>query len=623
MSGIIGYIGDRPVIPVLIDGLKRLEYHGYDSAGLAVIVRDSVFYQKTPGRIHNLEERINSHNHAGEIHGGGYGIGHTRWATHGKPTEENAHPHCDCTNNLFVVHNGLLENFRKLKKNLSAAGHVFRTETDTEVIAHLLEKYLAQLGALEQAVIRTAQDLTGQFTFAVICRQDREKIVAIRSGPPLMVGLGEKEYFLASHGPAILPFTTTVIPMADGEVAIISKDSVSLTGLDGQPRAPKIEQLSPDGTASERGGFRHYMLKEIFEQPQAVRDTTLGRVEHASGRVAFEELEISSAELKCIKKINIIGCGTSLHAALYGKYVLEALARIPVEVDFASEFRYRNPIIGSDTLTIMISQSGETADTLLAAREAKKRNSKLLAISNVLASTLIRESHGVICTRSGLERAVASTKAFTSQLTVLMLLSLYLAQIQDRIFWDNSSAYLEKIEDLPSKLEQLIGRRAEVLTIAQELADFRGFLFLGRGPHFPLALEGALKLKEVSYLHAEAYAAGEIKHGPLAIIDPSMATVVMATHDLSDSNSMILYDKMLSSIHEVKSRDGQVVALATDGDREVPKIADHTIFIPKTLNLLAPILEALPLQLLSYYLADIRGCSIDQPRNLAKNVTTG
>lgn len=622
MSGIIGYIGGRPVIPVILDGLKRLEYHGYDSAGLAVMTPDKVYYEKTSGALHNLEERINSLSN-GYRTAGGCGIGHTRWATHGKPTEENAHPHCDCAGSVFVVHNGLIENYRKLKKKLISAGHEFRTETDSEVIAHLLEMRLGEGASLEVAVAQVARELAGQYTFAAIARQDGEKIVTVRSGPPLMVGMGENEFLLASHGPAILPYTNNVFQLADGDIAVLTQHEAYLMELNGQRREPQMQQLTQDVAASEKDGFRHYMLKEIFEQPQAVRNTTLGRIDRATGKIAFEELEIGPAALKAVKKINILACGTSLHAALFGKYVIEALACIPVEVDAASEFRYRSPIIGSDTLTLTISQSGETADTLLAAREAKKRNSKLLAISNVLVSTLTRESHGVICTRGGLERAVASTKAFNSQLTVLILLALYLAQLHERIFWDDSSAYLEKLEAIPGQLEQLIAQRNRYQTVAQALAGARGFLFLGRGVHFPVALEGALKLKEVSYLHAEACTAGEIKHGPLAIIDPQMAAIVIATQDPSNSTSMILYDKMLTAIQEVKSRDGRVLALATEGDREVARLADYTFFIPRTGDLLSPILEVVPLQFLSYYLADIRGCNIDHPRNLAKNVTTG
>ena len=621
MSGIVGYIGERPVIPVLLDGLKRLEHQGYDSAGLVVIQPGAVYFEKTAGRIQNLEERIQGRAGNGDWAAGGYGIGHTRWATHGRPTEENAHPHCDCTGSLFVVHNGLIENHRRLRETLALQGHTFRTETDSEVIAHLLEKYMGEGDLLERAVARAARDLSGACTFAAVSTRDRDKIVTLRGGPPVWVGLGRQEFMVASDGSAVRPYADRLFRLADGEIAVLTGDRAYVIDQEEREREPRIEPLPADGELSEKGGFPHYMLKEIFEQPQAVRNTALGRVDHVSGRIVFEELEIRPAELKAVRKINLLACGTSLHAALYGKYVMEALARIPVEVDYASEFRYRHPIIGPETLTITISDSGETADTLQAAREARRRNSRLLAISQTLSSTLIGESHGVICTRPGPERAVASTKSFVSQLTILALFALHMAQLQERIFWDDACLHLERLAAVPGQIEQVLAGHAGVRQVAERLVDSRGFLYLGRGVHFPMALEGALKLKELSYVPAEAHPAGEIRHGALALIDPAITTVLLATQDARDAASMILYDKMLAGLLEVKSRDGRVVALATEGDTQVPSLADHTLFVPPTSDLLAPILEVVPLQLLAYHLADLKGCSIDQPRNLGKNVT--
>ncbi len=615
MCGIVGYIGRHKAVPIILEGLKRLEYRGYDSAGLAVYCEDDqLAIRRAKGKLRNLEEALET-----SPVDGAFGIGHTRWATHGRPTEENAHPHRDCKGNLVVVHNGIVENYLPLKHQLEAEGHEFKTETDTEIIAHLVEKHFE--GNLEQAVRAAVKELTGVFALAVISREDPNKIVAARSGPPVVIGLGDNEYFVASDVPAILSHTRDMFFLADGDMAILTREGVRLTDFDGQPVNRQITHVLWDPIAAEKGGYKHFMLKEIYEQPRAVRDTTLGRVAQETGRIWLDEMEISPEEFSRFRQVKIIACGTSWHAGLAGKFMIEKLARIPVEVDYGSEFRYRDPLISEDTLTVVISQSGETADTLAAQREAKQKGSKTIAICNVVGSMITREAAGTVYTHAGPEIGVASTKAFTCQLTALFILAMYLGQANKRLDENRSRCLVQELLHIPGKLEKVLSHDAAYEALARELHRAKDFLYLGRGVHFPIALEGALKLKEISYIHAEGYPAGEMKHGPNALIDESLPVVVIATHDATDPESRIIYEKTLSNIQEVKAREGIVVALATEGDPHVRKLANHVIELPHTSDLLGPILEIAPLQLLAYHIAVRRGCDVDQPRNLAKSVT--
>jgi glutamine---fructose-6-phosphate transaminase (isomerizing) len=615
MCGIVGYVGAHRAVPIILEGLKRLEYRGYDSAGLAVYCGgDQLEIRRAKGKLRNLEEAIRVNPVDGT-----FGIGHTRWATHGRPTEENAHPHRDCKGEVVVVHNGIVENYLPLKQLLQEEGHTFRTETDTEVIAHLVEKYFK--GNLEEAVRTAVKQLTGVFALAVISRSEPNKIVAARSGPPVVIGLGDNEYFVASDVPAILSHTQDMFFLADGDMAILTPDGVRLSDFDGRPVVRQVSRILWNPIEAEKGGYQHFMLKEIFEQPRAVRDTTLGRVGQESGRVFLDEMDIPPADFARFKQVRIIACGTSWHAALAGKFMIERLARIPVEVDYGSEFRYRNPIVNPDTLTVVISQSGETADTLAAQREAKLKGSKTVAICNVVGSMITREAAGTIYTHAGPEIGVASTKAFTCQLTALFVLAMYLGQSNGKLGEEESKCLVQEILRLPGKLESVLSHDAVYEALARNLHHVKDALFLGRGIHYPIALEGALKLKEISYIHAEGYPAGEMKHGPNALIDENLPVVVIATRDPSSRESGVLYEKTLSNLQEVKAREGVVVAIVTQGDDEAKRIADHVIEIPAASELLLPILEIVPLQLLAYHIAVRRGCDVDQPRNLAKSVT--
>src|SRR2546429_1457088 len=622
MCGIVGYVGKKRVVPVIIEGLRRLEYRGYDSAGIAVAGNgDGLQIRRAEGKLRNLEETIRL-----KPLDGTYGIGHTRWATHGRPTEENAHPHRDCTGKIVVVHNGIVENYLSLKKKLIEEGHKFSTETDTEVIAHLIEKHLFKTGnghhpTLEEAVRRTVKELSGVFALAVISVDEPNKIVAARNGPPLVVGLGNEEYFVASDVPAILYHTRDIFFLADGDLAVVTPAGVQLTDFAGEPIQRQVQHVTWDPIMAEKGGFKHFMLKEIYEQPRAVRDTTLGRVSQDTGHIFLDQMEITEAEFRSAKKINIVACGTSWHAAQAGKFMIERLARVPVEVDYASEWRYRDPIIASDTITMLISQSGETADTIAAQREAKAKGSKTVAICNVVGSMITRESGGTIYTHAGPEIGVASTKAFTAQLTALYLFALYLAQLRGTMSAEEAKAAVQELTRIPGKLEHLLTQEEECEDLAKEYVRAQDFLFLGRGIHYPIALEGALKLKEVSYIHAEGYPAGEMKHGPNALIDENLPVVIVATRDLNDSGSSVRYEKTLSNLKEVKARSGKVIALATEGDDEIKEAADHVLYTPPAPEELLPILEIVPLQLLAYHIAVRRGCDVDQPRNLAKSVT--
>ena len=618
MCGIVGYIGKRQAVPIILDGLKRLEYRGYDSAGIAVLEgangATNLVVRRASGKLRNLEEVVRANPLEGT-----YGIGHTRWATHGRPTEENAHPHRDSKGNLVVVHNGIVENYLELKHDLEAAGHVFVSETDTEVIAHLIEKHFK--GKLEDAVRATVNEIRGVFAIAVISKLDPDKIVAARSGPPAVVGLGEGEYFIASDVPAILNHTRDILFLGDGEMAVLTADGVQLTDFNGKQIKRAVQRILWDPIMAEKGGYKHFMLKEIYEQPRSVRDTMLGRIGQETGRVFLDEMSITPAEFAAFQNVRIIACGTSWHAALAGKFMIERLARLPVEVDYGSEYRYRDPIIGPETLTVLISQSGETADTLAAQRESKAKGSKTLVICNVIGSMMTREASGTIMTHAGPEIGVASTKAFTSQLTALFILAMYMGQQRGKLSDEASLKLMQEAAQLPGKLERILSNDDIYPELVKKLHTAKDFLYLGRGIHFPMALEGALKLKEISYIHAEGYPAGEMKHGPNALIDETLPVVVVATYDPDDEASKVRYEKTLSNIQEVKARSGVVIAIANKGDEVVAKMADHFLSIPTTHELLLPILEIVPMQLLAYHIAVRRGCDVDQPRNLAKSVT--
>jgi glucosamine--fructose-6-phosphate aminotransferase (isomerizing) len=622
MCGIVGYVGKKPVVDVIIEGLRKLEYRGYDSAGIAVAGNgEGLQIRRAEGKLRNLEDVIRI-----KPLDGTYGIGHTRWATHGRPTEENAHPHRDCTGKIVVVHNGIVENYLSLKKKLIGEGHKFTTETDTEIIAHLIEKYYINSGnghrpALEESVRKAVKELTGVFALVAIATDDPRKIVAARNGPPVVIGIGKDEYFVASDVPALLDHTRDLFFLADGDLAIITEEGVRVTDFDGHSMERKPQRITWDPIMAEKGGFKHFMLKEIYEQPRTVQETTLGRISQDTGRIFLEEMHVDEAEFRALRKINIAACGTSWHAGLAGKFMIETLARVPVEVDYASEWRYRDPILDSETITLLISQSGETADTIAAQREAKSKGSKTLAICNVVGSMITREAAGTIYTHAGPEIGVASTKAFTGQLTALYLFALYLAQVRGTITEEQSKKAVQELTQIPGKLEQILTTDEACDELAKKYVRAQDFLFLGRGIHYPIALEGALKLKEISYIHAEGYPAGEMKHGPNALIDENLPVVIIATRDENSPQSMLRYEKTMSNLKEVKARSGIVIALATTGDKEIAEEADHVLYVPPAPEELSAILEIVPLQLLAYHIAVRRGCDVDQPRNLAKSVT--
>ena len=617
MCGIVGYVGNKQVVPVLLDGLRKLEYRGYDSAGIAVVdERHTLDIRRAEGKLRNLEEAIRL-----KPLDGTYGIGHTRWATHGRPTEENAHPHRDCTGRVVVVHNGIIENYVQLKERLKTRDHVFVTETDTEVIAHLIEEYLKEDDSFEQAVRRTCRDLRGIFALSIISTDEADTIIAVRQGPPVVIGMGDGEFFVASDVPPILQHTRDVFFLGDGELAVLTRDSVRVTDFDGNSVEPQQQRITWDPIMAEKGGFKHFMLKEIYEQPRAVRDTVQGRVSLDTGRVYLEEMDITPQEFKEFDRVMIAACGTSWHAGLAGKYMLEQLARVPVEVDYASEFRYRDPVINEKTLLVVISQSGETADTIAALREAKGRGAKILAICNVQGSMITREADGTILTHAGPEIGVASTKAFTSQMVALYLFALHLGSLRGALSEEQARDHAQQLAELPVKIEHLLNDSDELEELAKEFHRATDFLYLGRGINFPVALEGALKLKEISYIHAEGYPAGEMKHGPNALIDERLPVVVVNTRAEGDEASELRYEKTHSNIVEVKAREGQVISVLTEGDRMSSTVSDHVIEVPASSDLLSPILSIIPLQLLAYHIAVRRGCDVDQPRNLAKSVT--
>lgn len=616
MCGIVGYIGPKKVVPLILDGLKRLEYRGYDSAGVAVVSQNGKLeIRRASGKLRNLEEAVRLSPLEGS-----YGIGHTRWATHGRPTEENAHPHRDCTGQVVVVHNGIIENYVELKQHLSEKGHKFVTETDTEVIAHLVEANMNG-GPLETAVQKTVKQLNGVYALAVVSTKDPQKIVAARWGPPAVIGLGQNEFFVASDIPAVLHHTRDVFFLADGDIAVITSGGVRLMDFEGAAIQRPVQHITWDPIMAEKGGFKHFMQKEIFEQPRAVRDTLVGRVSLDSGKVFLDEMDITEQEFRDFQNIKIVACGTSWHSALAGKFMIERLAQVPVEVDYGSEYRYRDPIVDHRSLVIVISQSGETADTIAAQREARQKGAKTLAICNVVGSMITREAAGTILTHAGPEIGVASTKAFTGQLTALALLALHIGELRAGTTPEEAKTLVHEMARIPHKMEWILQRDDEYEALARQFFRHSDFLYLGRGIHYPIALEGALKLKEISYIHAEGYPAGEMKHGPNALIDENLPVVIIATRDENDAASMTRYEKTVSNIKEVKARDGIVISIVTEGDRLAREASDHVIEIPAAPEILAPILEILPLQLLAYHIAVRRGCDVDQPRNLAKSVT--
>ena len=612
MCGIVGYIGSKDVVPVLIEGLRKLEYRGYDSAGVAVVANGAVTLRRSAGKLANLESVIDADPLTGD-----YGLGHTRWATHGRPTEENAHPHRDCTGRIVVVHNGIIENYLDLKQELQRQGHNFVTETDTEIVAHLVEREMKNDG-LENAVRRALMLMRGLFALVLISADDPEKIVAVRNGPPIVVGLGDKEFFVASDIPAILNHTRDVVFLGDEEMAVVTRSGVAFSDFFGRPVSKATQRVLWDPIMAEKAGYKHFMLKEIFEQPTAARETILGRVSQDSGKVFLEEMKIADKQLMATDRVTILACGTSWHAALIGKFLIEQLSRLPVEVDYGSEYRYRNPIVTKKTLTIVITQSGETADTLAALREAKREGSPSIAVCNVVGSMATRETDGTVYTHAGPEIGVASTKAFTTQLVALYLLALRLGQVRGVLSLEASKGHVDALLQLPLLLEQTLKVAPQVEEVAARFHNRSDFLYLGRGVNYPIALEGALKLKEISYIHAEGYPAGEMKHGPIALIDEAMPVVNIAPHGH-------VFEKMIGNMQEVKARGGSVIALTTRGDDKLSAILspkdDVIIEVPKTSDLLTPILMVVPLQLLAYDIAVRRGADVDQPRNLAKSVT--
>jgi len=606
MCGIVGYVGKRNVVPILLAGLKRLEYRGYDSAGVAVIEGDGLKVSKKAGKISKLEETINQTEFNSTI-----GIGHTRWATHGEPTSENAHPHTDGADTIAIIHNGIIENYGILKNTLENKGHQFRSETDTEVVAHLIDEFYE--GDFEEAFQRALSELTGAYGFAVISKYEPGKIYVARQGSPLVVGIGDGENFLASDVSAIVTHTRNVFYLNDGEMAVLTREGIETKTSSNVLIDKEVETITFDVGDIEKSGYPHYMLKEIFEQPETIRDAFRGRILTGEGKVKLGGLTEVKEKIADAHKIIIIACGTSWHAALIGEHLIEEYCRIPVEVEYASEFRYRNPILGKDDIVLVISQSGETADTLAAMREGKEKGALPIGIVNSVGSSIARESIAGVYIHAGPEIGVASTKAFTSQVTVLFLIMLMIAR-KKTMSVVTGQHLLSELSDLPKKVQNILAQSHIIEEIADKYKESKNFLYLGRGINFPVALEGALKLKEISYLHAEGYPAAEMKHGPIALIDEDMPVVFIATKDL-------IYDKVISNIEEVRARRGKIIVIATEGDKKIAEIADHIIYIPQTSQALVPILAAIPLQLLAYYIAVKRGCDVDQPRNLAKSVT--
>ena len=618
MCGIVGYVGNKQVVPLIIDGLRKLEYRGYDSAGIAVVdVDHKLKIQRAEGKLRNLEDVLRH-----KPLDGTYGVGHTRWATHGRPTEENAHPHRDCSGRVVVVHNGIIENYLELKEALRKKDHTFVTETDTEIIAHLVEEHLKEDNNFESAVRKTVQELRGIFALSMLFTDEADTIISARLGPPVVIGIGDGEFFVASDVPAILEHTRDIFFLGDREIAVMTKAGVRVTDFAGNHVEPQRQRITWDPIQAEKGGFKHFMLKEIYEQPRAVRETVEGRISLDSGRVFLDQMkELTEADFKKFTSIKIAACGTSWHAGIAGKYMIEQLARVNVDVDYASEFRYRDPVLDDNTLLLVITQSGETADTIAALREVTERGGKVLSICNVQGSMITREAQGTILTHAGPEIGVASTKAFTAQMIALYLFGLYLGQLRGTLTDEESRAHAQQLAELPVKMEHLLNEADSIEDLAKEFFRSTDFLYLGRGINFPIALEGALKLKELSYIHAEGYPAGEMKHGPNALIDERLPVLFINTREAGNRASELRYEKTHSNIVEVKAREGIVISVLTEGDTMSSVVSDHVIEIPSSSDLLSPILSIIPLQLLAYHIAVRRGCDVDQPRNLAKSVT--
>ena len=610
MCGIVGYLGDKDAVGVIVEGLKRLEYRGYDSAGVAVLGPSGLEVRRAAGRIKVLEGILRDHPVRGTV-----GIGHTRWATHGRPTDENAHPHTDGSGTLVVVHNGIIENYLPIKERLAAEGHVFTSETDTEVIAHLIERHLGQTPRLEDAVRRALGELKGSYAIVVLSKRTPDRLVAAKHGAgSVVVGLGQGETYLASDIPALLAHTRDVVVLEDEDVAVVTRHGVEIADLQGAPVSRAPARILWDPILAEKGGYRHFMLKEIYEQPRAVADTLRGRVSPEGGTVVLPEIGLDPDVVAGLQRVVFVACGTSYHAAIVGRFLVERLAGLSSDVDLGSEFRYRDAVLGPETLVVAISQSGETADTLGAVKAARDRGAPIVGITNVVGSALARESTGVLYTHAGPEIGVASSKTFTATLTACYLLALWLGRRRGVLLAEDGRKHIQSLLELPRLMEQTLEREPEIAELAKEMAAYNNFLFLGRGLHYPLALEGALKLKELSYLHAEGYPAGEMKHGPIALIDDGMPVIALTPRDAS-------YERMMNTVEEVRARDGHIIALAHEGDRDIAARAARVMTVPATAELLSPILMALPLQLLSYHVAVRLGRDVDQPRNLAKSVT--
>ena len=608
MCGIVGYIGGKTVIPILLEGLKRLEYRGYDSAGLALICENEMKIFKTAGKIAELEKSLNGSEMDGII-----GIGHTRWATHGEPNEVNAHPHTDCSGRLAVVHNGIIENYETLRKELIAKGHTFRTETDSETLGHLIAEYRRSGCDLAEAARLALSGVEGTYGIVILSQDTPDRLVAARRGSPLVIGHGDNEYFIASDTAPLVAYTKDVTYLDDGEVAEITKEGITVKTIDDRVVKKAIEVIEMDIGQIEKSGYDHFMLKEIMEQPQTLQDSMRGRLLLDEGTARLGGLENDLESLLYARRVVITSCGTSWHASLIGEYMMEELVGIPVEVEYASEFRYRDPVLGNDSVVIALSQSGETADTLAAIREAKRKRSKVFGICNAVGSSIARETDAGVYLHAGPEIGVASTKAFTSQVTVLALITLLLGRIRS-LSTARGKEIAQELASIPAKVTRVLDNRPQIREIAEKYQFVKNFLYLGRGYNFPVALEGALKLKEIAYIHAEGYPAAEMKHGPIALIDRDMPVVVIATRDS-------IYDKVLNNIEEVRARKGRVIAIATEGDEEIGRRADSVIYVPETIEMLNPLVTVIPLQLLAYYIAVMRGCDVDQPRNLAKSVT--
>ena len=611
MCGIVGYIGNKEAYPILINGLKRLEYRGYDSAGVSLLDgKKNLTIMKKQGKVGDLEEYAKQHDRSGNI-----GIGHTRWATHGEPNDINAHPHTSMNGHFTLIHNGIIENYGRLKKRLEDRGYVFKTETDTEILANLMEYiYLKGQVSAEIAVRLALHKVIGAYGLAILCKDEPDRMIAARRGSPLVIGVGEGEYFLASDATPIIEHTKSVIYLNDNDVAILGRDELVLKTIKNDKLTPKVQKLDMEIGDIEKNGYDHFMLKEIFEQPRSIKDTFRGRISPDKNNISLGGLHTVMPLLENANRIIILGCGTSWHAGLVGEYLIEDLARIPVEVEYASEFRYRNPIISKEDVVITISQSGETADSLAAIQQAKQAGATVLGICNVVGSSIPRETNAGVYTHAGPEIGVASTKAFTAQVTVLAMMAILLGKKRGQIDNPVYTNLIQELYEIPNKIEKLLTYNKKFQNLARLYKDATNFLYLGRGYSFPVALEGALKLKEISYIHAEGYPAAEMKHGPIALIDENMPVVVIALQDKS-------YDKIVSNIQEIKARKGKVIALITEGDTTIKEMADHVLEIPPTLETLASLLTVIPLQLLSYHIAVMRGCSVDQPRNLAKSVT--